>query len=75
MLKSSDIISDYLSSLLVNNTMEQIYTNMEHPFLLVLKKFYKISIGCEFRCIVKNKILIGTPGFSFLIFFFLIRRN
>lgn len=59
LLKSSDIISNYLSSLLESFKLEEIYASFPQPFTLVLKKYYSISVGSEFRCIVKEGILIG----------------
>jgi hypothetical protein len=59
LLKSSDIISNYLSLLLEKFKLEEIYSTIFQPFTLVLKKYYSISVGSEFRCIVKNGELIG----------------
>jgi hypothetical protein len=58
LLKSSDIISNYLTSL-EKFKLEEIYSTIPQPFNLVLKKYYSISVGCEFRCIVKGGKLIG----------------
>jgi hypothetical protein len=58
LLKSSDIISNYLTSL-EKFKLEEIYLTIPQPFNLVLKKYYNISVGCEFRCIVKEGKLIG----------------
>jgi len=59
LLKSSDIISNYLSCLLEKLKLEELYLTNPRPFTLVLKKYYRISVGCEFRCIVKKGVLIG----------------
>jgi len=59
LLKTSDIISDYLTKLLENSKLEDIYSRSDYPFILVLKKYYNVSVGSEFRCFVRNNMLIG----------------
>eukprot|EP01126_Amoeba_proteus_P004546 TRINITY_DN1150_c0_g2_i25.p1 TRINITY_DN1150_c0_g2~~TRINITY_DN1150_c0_g2_i25.p1 ORF type:complete len:388 (+),score=75.48 TRINITY_DN1150_c0_g2_i25:120-1166(+) len=56
LLKSSDIVSDFLDGI---GDMPERRVDSTSPFNLVLKKFYSLPEGLEFRCIIKNAKLVG----------------
>jgi hypothetical protein len=60
LLKSSDIIAEFLQNHPAQ--IPQTPSPALSPYYLVLKKYYtSMNPSTEFRCIVKNSKLIGTP--------------
>ncbi|KAK6584638.1 hypothetical protein PZA11_002862 [Diplocarpon coronariae] len=59
LLKSSDFITHDLEHAFDDCADDDSFKQEDIPYVLVLRKWFKVNPSCEFRCFVRDKMVIG----------------